>query len=272
MNWIFQLEEALSVNPGFWWEVSLWDGNGGGWTPDKGYVPELLAKSKACQYLKDGQTYTPDRYEGWAQYGLWLLRPRVIREFRGSTVPLEPWRPFFERLVASVDRIYENTTLEHFWRHGRLVPNRAHPHPYQSDVPEKYRAKDRWFALDTNLDPPRPWTMKTDIPVFSLALATGRAPGRRWLLYACSPLEDRRDVQITIPQRGDVIVDVPRAGVFYEINEQTGKPAHVMSLRHDHPRRGDSDRGPGLVRRALPPRDRRQPSSALERDPDPASG
>jgi hypothetical protein len=26
MNWIFQLEEAWSINPDFWWEISLWDG------------------------------------------------------------------------------------------------------------------------------------------------------------------------------------------------------------------------------------------------------
>lgn len=227
MNWIFQLEEAFSVNRDFWWEVSLWDGNGGGWTPAKGYVPELLSKSKACQYLKDGQTYTPDRYEGWAQFGLWLLRPRVMREFRASTMPLKPWQPFFDRLLAILDRVHENRTLEYFWRRGRLVPNRAHPHPYQSDIPHKYREKDRWFALDTNLDPPRLWTLKTNIPVFSITFVTGREPSRRWLLYAHSPLENRSDVRITIPQFGQVNVDVPRAGVFYTIDEQTRKTSPI---------------------------------------------
>ena len=228
MNWVFQLEEAFSVNPEFWWEVSLWDGNGGGWTPEMGYVPELLATSKACQYLKDGQTYTADRYEGWVQFGLWLLRPRVIREFRGSTVPREPWRAFFERLLVSVDRIYDNETLEYFWRRGSLVTNRAHPHPYQVNIPDKYLAKDRWFALDTNLDPPRPWTMRTNIPVFSLALVTGQEPQRRWLLYAHSPLEDRHDVQITIPEFGEVAVEVRRAGAFYAIDEKARRPVTVI--------------------------------------------
>jgi hypothetical protein len=231
MNWIFQLDEAFSVRPDFWWEVSLWDGNGGGWTPEKGYVPELLAKSKACQYLKDGQTYTPDRYEGWAQFGLWLLRPRVIREFRGSTVPLEPWRPFFERLLAGVDRVYENETLAYFWRRGSLVPNRARPHPYQVDIPDRYRTKDRWFALDTSLDEPRPWSMQTNIPVFSLALVAGREPQRRWLLYAHSPLQDRDDVEITIPELGAVTVDVPRAGAFYTIDEKARRAVAVFPAK-----------------------------------------
>jgi hypothetical protein len=224
MNWIFQLEEAWEVNPDFWWEISTWDGNGG-WTPDAGFQPELIEKSKACQYLKDGQTYTPERFLGWIQFGAWLLRPRVIREFRGSTVPLGPWRPYFEKLLLTVDRVYANPTLEDFWRFGRLVPNRAHPHPYQVDVPEKYRDVDRWFLLDTNLDAERPWGMNTNIPVFSMALARGNEGSRRWLVYAHSPLEDRRGVEITLPGHGPITVDVPRAGAFYVVEEKTGKVA-----------------------------------------------
>ena len=42
---------------------------------------------------------------------------------------------------------------------------RAHRHPYQKDVPKEYHDSDRWFLLDTNLDPPRPWDMHTNIPV-----------------------------------------------------------------------------------------------------------
>ena len=224
MNWIFQLEEAWQVNPDFWWEISLWDGNGG-WTPADGYKPELVKKSKACQYLQDGQTYTPDRFLGWVQFGIWLLRPRVVREFRGSTVPLEPWRPFFEKLLVAVDRVHADPVLEEFWRHGQLVPNRAHRHPYQDDVPERYRNVGRWFLLDTNLDAPRPWERTTNIPVFSMALVQGRAGSRRWLIYAHSPLEDRRKVEITLPEFGPMTVDVPRAGAFFRVDEATSKVA-----------------------------------------------
>ncbi len=221
MNWIFQLEEAWKVNPDFWWEVSLWDGNQGKWKPGMGYDPEFLKNSKACQYMKDGQTYTPDRFEGWVQFGLWLLRPRVVREFRGSTVPLEPWRPFFDRLLASVDRVHHDATLVEFWRHGQLVPNTAHEHPYQENVPEKYRNVNRWFLLDTDLDAPRPWDQKTNIPVFSMALELGEKGSRRWLIYAHSPLEDRRGVTITLPGFALFKADVPRAGVFYTVDEKS---------------------------------------------------
>ncbi len=219
MNWLFQLDEAWKSKPGFWWEISLWDGNGG-WTPGTACTPELLKKAKACQYLHDGQTYTPERFLGWAQFGLWLLRPRVIREFRSSTEPLEPWRPTFERLLLAVDRLYTNATLEEFWRHGTLVANRAHAHPFQADIPQKHQGIDRWFLLDTGLDPKRPWEMTTNLPVFSLALVRGRPGARRWLVYAHSPLQDRRGVEITLPDYGKLTVDVSRAGVFSLVDEQ----------------------------------------------------
>lgn len=226
MNWIFQLDEAWKVKPDFWWEISLWDGNGG-WTPGTACTPDLIKQAKACQYLKDGQSYTPERFLGWAQFGLWLLRPRVVREFRASTEPLEPWRPTFERLLSAVDQLYTNATLEDFWRHGTLVANRGHPHPFQADIPEKYQRLDRWFLLDTNLDPKRPWELTTNIPVFSLALVCGQPGSRRWLVYAHSPLEDRRGVEITLPEFGMLKLDIPRAGVFSLIEEQSGSVKSV---------------------------------------------
>jgi hypothetical protein len=231
MNWIFQLDEAWKINPDFWWEISLWDGNPSNWTPEVDCTPEMTKKSKACQYIHDGQTYTPERYLGWVQFGMWLLRPRVVREFRGSTTLLEPWRPFFERLLFAVDRIYVDETLKEFWRHGRLVPNRTHQHPYQQDIPVKYRNLDRWFLLDTNLDSPWPWEQKTNIPVFSLALVLREKDSLRWLVYAHSPLKDRQDVMINVPEFGKLTVNVPRAGAFYLIEQRDGKvtPIRIIS-------------------------------------------
>ena len=217
MNWIFQLEEAWKVNAGFWWEISTWDGNAANWTAQTECTPGMLKKSKACQYAKDGQSYTPGRHLGWVQFGMWLLRPRAVREFRSSTTPLEPWRPFFETLLLAVDRVYADKTLTEFWRYGKLVPNEAHKHPYQQDIGEKYRDVNRWFLLDTNLDSPRPWQHKTNIAVFSLALVQGDGANRRWLIYAHSPLEDRQGVNITVPGFGKITVDVPRAGAFYTL-------------------------------------------------------
>jgi hypothetical protein len=97
------------------------------------------------------------------------------------------------------------------------------------DIPEKYRGIQRWFLLDTNLDAPRPWSQQTNIPVFSLALAQGEEGSRRWLVYAHAPLEDRRKVTILVPGYGAIVVDVPRAGAFYQISQREKKVTPVIT-------------------------------------------
>lgn len=255
MNWGFMLKEAWQANPDFWFEMSTWDGNNvkhwmeglgvddpsqlavrsaqGLSAAERAQVsPEHVKKSKTLQYLVDGQTYPPARAAGWVQYGIWLLRPRVVREFRGHATPLAPVKPYWMETVHAVDRVHQHPVLREFWRHGRLVNNSAHHHPYDVDLPERYQKLPRWCALETDLDPPRPWSLKTQIPVFSLALVQGEPPQRRWLLYAHSPVVERSGVEITLPDYRTVEVDVPRHGAFYEVQEQTGE---VRRLRVSDP-------------------------------------
>jgi len=243
MNWVFMLDEAWQASPNFWFEVSTWDGNEirawmegvGAATPaelaeksSRGLTPqqrrlvgeELIKKSKTLQYMMDGQDYPPERAAGWMKFGMWLVRPRAVREFRGHATPLEPVKPYWMETVRAVDRVYASEVLTEFWRHGELVANYAHRHPFQVDIPDKYKNVHRWYLLSTNLDPNRPWNQKTNIPVFSLALVRGETGSRRWLLYTHSPLEDRGQVEITIPDYGEVTVDVPRAGAFYLVEER----------------------------------------------------
>jgi hypothetical protein len=248
MNWVFMLEEAWRVNPDFWFEISTWDGNEiQAWMKGAGVQqPEDLArvgrlspeerkevddgtrkKSKAVQYLIDGQDYPPERAAGWVQFGMWLMRPRVVREFRGHATPLAPVEPYWMETVKAVDRVYSSPVLTDFWRHGDLVANTAHPHPYQVDIPPKYREIPRWYLLDTNLDPPRPWQMETTLPVFSLALVRGEKGSRRWLIYAHSPLESHTGVLVTIPEHRAVTIDVPRAGAFYLIEESSSNVTRI---------------------------------------------
>jgi hypothetical protein len=191
----------------------------------------LVKKSKTLQYLRDGQDYPPRRAAGWVQFGMWLLRPRVVREFRGHATQLEPVEPYWMETVKAVDRVYANSTLAEFWRHGKLVPNDAHRHPYQVDIPEKYRDIHRWYLLDTSLDPPRPWEPQTDLPVFSLALVLGETGARRWLLYAHSPLSDRGEVAVRVPGYGEATIEVPREGVFYLVNEATRRVSRIELSR-----------------------------------------
>ena len=201
--------------PRFWFEISTWDGN----------VKE--PNDKRAFYAKKGQTYNPERYGGMVRFGMWLLRPRVVREFRGWTELRSVQGPYFLAIVEAVDEVYTDATLRRFWRKGLLAPNRKYPHPYQVDVPDEYKNEDRWFLLDTNLDPQRPWKPDTELPVFAVALVLGKAPEREWLVYAHAPLGMKRKVEVTIPEYNTVEIDVPPTGAFYHVLEKTGKAIPV---------------------------------------------
>lgn len=209
MNWVFMQTEAERLNPRFRFEISVWDGN----EPDQ-------ENDKRKLYARLGQTFGPDRYGGMVQFGMWLLRPRVVREFRGWQDTRERSEPYFLRIVDAVDRVHRHAILARFWRRGSLVANRKHQHPYQTDVPPDYRDVDRWFLLDTDLDPPRPWSLETGIPVFSLALVLGEPPARQWLVYAHAPLGLRGRVRVEIPDYRQVEIDASVAGSFFLFDER----------------------------------------------------
>ena len=216
MNWIPMLEDAYKLNPDYWFEISVWDGH---WDfPSQG-----SAISKRKQYENLGQTYTPARYLGYLQFGMWLLRPRSVREYRNPSDLFEGKKEYFMQVVTAVDRVYENELLKRFWRKGELVPNRDNQHLYQSNIPEQYKDVDRWFLLETNLDPPRPWKLDTQIPVFSLALVLGEQPQREWLLYAFAPLNDINAVRVSLPGYGIQEIAATVSGAFYHLKEQTGE-------------------------------------------------
>jgi hypothetical protein len=216
MNWTFMLDEAFRTNPNFWFELSTWDG----------YEP-TLPNDKRKFYLSISQEFTPARYGGMIKFGMWLMRPRVVREFRGYRDTVATTREWFEPILNAVDRIHLEPVLRQFWQYGKLVPNRSRQHPYQSIVPEEYRNIDRWFLLDTSLDPAGGWSLGTQLPVFSLALVRGNAPRREWLVYANAPAGVRRDVRITVPDFGPIRLDVPVAGTYRLISESSGKVTEV---------------------------------------------
>ena len=221
MNWVFMLDEAHRLNPDFWFEMSVWDGDQR-WPGDVG--PK---DSKPLQYMKKGQEWTPERYMGRVQYGMWLVRPRVVREFRGHVQPLDKYRPRWEAIMKSVDNVWEHKTLRRFWRKGRLVPNTDSEHPWQANTLEHYKDEHRWFRLDTGLDPEEPWDNTTNLHVFALARVLGEKPEREWLLYAHSPLGEKKDVEVEIPDYGKVTIDIEVEGSFYRVNEKEGSVKEV---------------------------------------------
>ncbi|MBN2130285.1 MAG: cadherin-like domain-containing protein, partial [Sedimentisphaerales bacterium] len=211
MNLVFQKQRALQTDPEWWMEVIFWNGG----------------PQKALAYERKGLSYPAARYGAWAQYVLWTLTPRVARQWNGSSDPRENWMAEFGTILRAVDRIHADPVLARFWRQGTLVHNPEGGHPFDEDLPEGVKDQERWFRLSTDRDPPRPWTMTTELPAYVLAHAIGKAPAREWLLYGHAPLGDLAAVKITIPGYRDVSLDIPFAGAFHHVREQDGSMVEV---------------------------------------------
>jgi len=215
MNWLFMREEAWQMNPRFWIEMSTWDAFNSPSTDSK-------HKGKSQQ----SHRISIERYEGYVQFGMWLLRPRVVREFRNHLATVSQDEPHFMSVVRSVDRVHDNSVLKKFWRSGELVANREKIHPYQTNIPDEYKSIDRWFLLDTDHDPKRPWKLDTEIPVYAIALALGEKPNREWLIYAHSPLKRYGAVSVKLPGYISVTVKSTPDGNFFHVKE--GKQVKLL--------------------------------------------
>jgi hypothetical protein len=214
MNYVPVLAEVRRTDPHFWFEISTWDGQQPGQPTDK-----------LRFYADKGQTYSPDRYGGMVQFGMWLLRPRVVREFRNWTDERIRFEAYFDRIMEAVARVHRDPVLRDFWRHGRLVANPVGGHPYEEALTPELASRPRWFLLDTPANPPRPWELTTPLAVYSLALVRGQAPHRSWLIYAFSPLQRSRVVRVRIPAGPEVMVRTAQSGAFTLIEE--GNPLPV---------------------------------------------
>jgi hypothetical protein len=227
MNMVFIKRRVLEMDPEFWFEISVWDGYDGPHREQKYPSPRTL-------YRQRGQEYNPTRYRGFVQFGMWLMRSRAVREYRGWTTPWEAtgnWEaagPYFLAIVKAVDAVYDNSVLAEFWRHGRLVPNPEHEHPYQAAVPKPYQDGKRWFLLDCTRNPGEfPWEIFWQVRVFALALEQGEKPRRRWLVYAHSPTGEEKGAEVTLPGYGEVTVDSTVGGAFYLVEEKSREVTRI---------------------------------------------
>ena len=208
MNWLPTLGYVYRHKPDFWLEMSVWDGQSPGSPTDK-----------RSYYLQRGQQFSPGRYGGMVQFGMWLLRPRVVREFRDPGAARAQFGPYFEAVMHSVARVYQDPRLAEFWRHGRLLANGAHRHPYEESLPAGFAAAQRWHLLESSANPPRPWGLETPLEVFALCLELGRQPRREWLVYAFAPLRARARASVRIPDAGAVDVQTAATGCFTLVRE-----------------------------------------------------
>lgn len=206
MNWLFMLEEARKQSPEFWFELSTWDGHG-------------EDDDKRQSLAKTGGGYNPARYGGLVQFGAWLVRPRVVREFRFWKETLKDEVAYFDAVMAVVDRVHNQPDLRRFWRKGELLANPTRQHPFQSEIPLQHQTINRWYLLNTNLDPALPWSKATELPVYAIALVLGNAPNREWLVYGFSPLAERGNVKVVIPGYREVSISATPSGTFSLVRE-----------------------------------------------------
>ncbi len=212
MNWIPMIAEAKRDNPGFMLEMSTWDGQQPG-----------AATDKAESYRRLGQSYDRSRYGGMVQFGMWLLRPQVVREFRDHLATRARFGEYFEAVMDDVDRVHRTPDLRRFWRAGRLLVNPGAAHPYDQALPPGFPAQ-RWFLLDSRDNPDRPWSADTPLAVFALALELGDAPSRQWLVYAFSPLGQLDTTVVSIPGGPrEAPVRTSREGAFTLLKETSDR-------------------------------------------------
>jgi hypothetical protein len=205
----FPLHEAYacSVNPDFLWELSVW------------MDPEFVAAHAA----------SPERYQGLVRWGMWVARPAVVRQFDSSRKTLADFEPFLRKVMAAVDEVHASPVLASFWRSSDLAPSPVKKTPYEQDIPGEYRRQPRWFALPTDLDPPRPWGLRTRFPVWALARVKEEDGERKWLLLVQSPRGVVKGVRVRVPGWGTASVDAAPEGRFYLLREGSPEVEALLS-------------------------------------------
>jgi len=178
-NLLFMLDEAKQMNPNFTFELNL------------------NANNKINNL---------NRYRGYAQFALWLLRPSIVRDTTAKTSKDEI-NPFFQEVIDSVELINYNDILADFWKNGKLVINGNSP--LRKNIPNQYKDVPRWFLLDNDASQ----------KVWAFTLIKGTRPNRQWLVYAQSPENNLSDITITIPNFRNIMVNVTQKGSFYIVDE-----------------------------------------------------
>lgn len=194
MNWAY----CRQSYPNYWYELLAWDGN-----PTVGNEARQVDK-----YTAAGQTWTVERYIASVVFGMWLLRPNCVREFRGHREPAAANSMSFERLSKAVDTIY---ALGDYWKTGTLLTSGS-PHPYRDALPNGV-SLNRWYALSTDREPLQPWKLTTALPVWILGI---QLEGRPTLLYGFAPLGLEKNVEVEVPGVGRCrLPEVPVEGQYW---------------------------------------------------------
>ncbi|RLA77537.1 MAG: hypothetical protein DRG78_17205, partial [Epsilonproteobacteria bacterium] len=171
------------------------------------------------------------QYRGLSQFALWFLRPSIIRQKSSATIRTE-LEPMFKELADSVEFIHNNTELAEFWKDGKLVSNGSSY--LNTNILKQYKNDLRWFLLDVDVNPKKPWSDSTEIKVWAFAITKGETPNREWLIYAQSPEGALSNATINIPEYENILVDSSKDGNFYILSENN-TPAIINSSAEEEP-------------------------------------
>lgn len=216
MNWIFMIKENKERNPNYYMELSVWDGHSYDNTDTRSVQEAKQPGSSLSSYV------------AMTKLGSWLSRPQVIREFRFYDETIAANKPYTDAIIKFVDEINDNTTLKTFWCEGELVPNRTRKHPYNNSIPARYADTDRWYLLNSSMDAQGPWTQNTSVKIWAIALKTGDAPNRKWLVYMYSTDSDIKSVDLEIPDYKKIALKPNVSGSYFLIDE-AGQSAQELA-------------------------------------------
>ena len=153
--------------------------------------------------------------QGLIRFGVWLVRPRVIRlaESDGEPTLVAP-------ITAEINR---SAFLRTFWETGALVEN-------------PMWGRMRWndglssALLDADANPPGSWDEDTAVEVLAIALVRGEAPNREWLVFAHAPRGEFHNVAVRIPDYSEVLIDVGPVGAYYHVEESSATVKRIEAL------------------------------------------
>ncbi len=214
MNLLFQRDYYKTIDPDFWWEVSTW------------FDPEFVAGWEA-----QGQEFPPERYGSYIKWGMWLTRPRAVRDFKYSTQTREETWEEYETVVDAADEIHVNSTLRKFWEYSTpvLITDVPHPWKYNDEFwPELFyngNERMRWYQLKNNITYTPAISDDYSIvntkvfDVWIMANVIGTSPEREWLVFAYTPLQAEMEITAELPEYGDITVTAKRGGTYYLVRE-----------------------------------------------------
>jgi len=211
--WPVQLDFIFSENAEFWLELATWYGN-----------------SQDISW----SGMNPSGYQGMCLYGMWMIRPRVLREYQDATAKITgsvsgfSYGTFWDNVVAAIQRIHDNDTLRAFWQDSELLANGVETVPTlfanasALPVDAAFDTTDNWFKLTTSVDPGAYTADTTKVPVWAIARERGDTPNRQWLIYAFATDTDRTGVTVTVPVYGDIVINIPETGGYWVATEGGG--------------------------------------------------